>query len=173
MAKKRTMGSLYFNDHPVAVGSEYDSQELDIGNTVPGKEITWVEVNGLLIADRCVCVNISARQLENMGFTKGEPITIGGQRYLCRLLKAGAKPDVPNEWDVALDATAEDDDLWHWGGIFFWGQESVEGEPELRATRGFYSARRWNGDYAVTQSKHVGFRPVLELLGPDALNSDR
>ena len=47
MVKKRTMGSLYFNDASVDVGSVYNGEELTIGNTVLGKEIAWVEVNGL------------------------------------------------------------------------------------------------------------------------------
>ena len=172
MVKKKTMGSLYFNDHPVAVGSKYDGQELSIGNTVPGEEITWVEVNGLLIADRCVCVSISAEQLDSLGFTAGKTITIDGQRYLCRLLKVGAEPDVPNEWDAALDATSEDDDLWHWEGMFFWGQESVEGWTASRAHRGYYSAHHWNGRSASHRGVSVGFRPALEPLDPDNLNSD-
>ena len=80
MVKKKTMGSLYFNDTPAAVGSKYDGQELSIGDTAPGKEISWVEVNGLLIADRCICTYISAEQLDDLGFTKGKPITIDGRR---------------------------------------------------------------------------------------------
>ena len=173
MVKKKTMGSLYFNDHPVAVGSKYDGQELSIGNTVPGEEITWVEVNGLLIADRCVCVSISAEQLDSLGFTAGKTITIDGQRYLCRLLKVGAERDAPNEWDAALDATSDEDDLWHWEEAFFWGQEPIEDFPTRRASRGYFSARRWGHYSASYRCVDLGFRPVLELLGPDTLNSDR
>ena len=173
MAKKRTMGSLYFNDHPVAVGSEYDSQELDIGNTVPGKEITWVEVNGLLIADRCVCVNISAEQLDSLGFTAGKTINIDGHKYMCRLLKVGAERDIPNEWDAALDATSDENDLWHWEDAFFWGQEPDKGSPADHALRGYHSARYWYSPLASHRGVRVGFRPVLEPLGPDTLNSDQ
>ena len=175
MAKKRTMGSLYFDDHPTTVGSRYDGQELTIGDTIPGKEITWVEVNGLLIADRCVCVNISAEQLDDLGFTKGKTITIDGRQYLCRLLKVGAEPNVPNEWDAALDATSEADKMWHWKDAFFWGQEPNEEYPSLRAVRGWVSARLWgwrSGD-ATYRTAHIGFRPALKSLGPDNLNSDR
>ena len=173
MVKKKTMGSLYFNDHPVAVGSKYDGQELSIGNTVPGEEITWVEVNGLLIADRCVCVSISAEQLDSLGFTAGKTITIDGQRYLCRLLKVGAERDVPNEWDAALDATSEDDRLWHWEDAFFWGQEPVEGWAAHRAYRGYFSARYWYYSSASYRFVLLGFRPALEPLRPDNLNSDK
>jgi len=173
MVKKKTMGSLYFNDTPAAVGSKYDGQELSIGDTAPGKEISWVEVNGLLIADRCICTYISAEQLDDLGFTKGKPITIDGRQYLCRLLKVGAEPDVPNEWDAALDATSDEDDLWHWEEAFFWGQEPIEDFPAGRANRGCNSARSWNNYSASLRLVRVGFRPVLEPLGPDTLNSDK
>ena len=173
MVKKKTMGSLYFNDHPVAIGSECEDQVLDIGNTVPGKEITWVEVNGLLIADRCVCVNISAEQLDSLGFTAGKTISIDGHKYMCRLLKVGAEPDVPNEWDAAMYVTSEDDDLWHWKDMYFWGQEPVDGSPATRALRGYFSARNWSNRNATFRFALVGFRPALEPLDPDTLDSDQ
>ncbi len=173
MVKKRIMGSLYFDDHPTTVGSRYDGQELTIGNTVPGKEITWVDVNGLLIADRCVCLRINAEQLDGLRFTAGKTISIDGQRYLCRLLKVGAERDVPNEWDAALDATSEDDKLWHWKDAFFWGQEPVKGWAAIRTLRGDNSARRWRYFSASYRNVLVGFRPALEPLRPDTLNPDK
>ena len=108
-----------------------------------------------------------------MGYTKGKTISIDGQRYLCQLLKVGAEPDVHNEWDAALDATGEDNDLWHWEDAFFWGKESVEEYPSHRAVRGWVSARRWNNRLVFGRSTNVGFRPALEPLGPDTLNSDK
>jgi len=173
MVTKKKMGSLYSNNNPENVGSVYDGHKLSIGNTVPGKEITWVEVNGLLIADRCVCIDINAQELDDLGFTKGKTINIDGHRYLCRLLKVGAEPDVPNEWDAALDATSDENELWHWEHAFFWGQEVVEGSPAYRAFRGYGSARRWNCNTVSYRHVYLGFRPVLEPLGPDTLNSDQ
>ncbi len=158
------MGSMYFNGVPAAVGDKYDGQKLTIGDTVPGKEITWVEVNGLLIADRCICTYISAECLDDLGFTAGRAITIDGQQYLCRLLKVGTEQNVPNEWDAALDATSEDDNLWHWKNFDFWGQEPVEGAPAHRALRGYASARNWYYNWASFRFVTVGFRPVLETL---------
>ena len=79
MVKKKTMGSLYFNDHPVAVGSKYDGQELSIGNTVPGEEITWVEVNGMRPW-------MPPRKM--MTYGTGKECSSGGRS----LLKAGRRP---------------------------------------------------------------------------------
>ena len=173
MVKRRIMGSMYFNGVPAAVGDKYDGQKLTIGDTVPGKEITWVEVNGLLIADRCICTYISAECLDDLGFTAGRAITIDGQQYLCRLLKVGTEQNVPNEWDAALDATSDENDLWHWEDAFFWGQEPDKGSPADHALRGYHSARYWYSPLASHRGVRVGFRPVLEPLGPDTLNSDQ
>ena len=173
MEKKRTMGSLYFDGTPVDVGSEYDGGEMTIGDTVRGKKITWIAVNGLLIADRCVCVNISAEQLDDLGFTKGKTISIDGQQYLCRLLKVGAKPEVPNEWDAALDATSDDNDLWHWEDVFFWGVEVVERPSAYRARRGYLSSRGFGFSSPSYRGVGVGFRPALKPLGTDNLKSEK
>ena len=40
------------------------------------------------------------------------------------------------------------------------------------AVRGYYSARTWSLDSAAFSTPNVGFRPVLEILNPDALGSD-
>ena len=137
------------------------------------KKITWIAVNGLLIADRCVCVNISAEQLDDLGFTKGKTISIDGQQYLCRLLKVGAKPDVPNEWDAALDATSDDNDLWHWEDVFFWGVEVVERPSAYRARRGYLSSRGFGFSSPSYRGVGVGFRPALKPLGTDNLKSEK
>ena len=42
----------------------------------------------------------------------------------------------------------------------------------FRAVRGYYSARHWDIYYATYSLPNVGFRPVLEVLNPDALGSD-
>ncbi len=168
----KKFGSLYFDGQPVDVGSRYDEEVITFGDTVPGKEITWVEVNGLLIADRCVCVNISWLQLSQMGYTFGREVTIDGRKYLCRLLKVGAAPETPNEWDDALDATTEDNAIWHWKNCFFWGQETDKAYTFSRAVRGCSSARYWSNRTASYRRVYVGFRPALVPLPIDTLTSD-
>lgn len=133
----------------------------------PSKEIGWVAVNGLLIADQCLLTNVSWDDLDVQGLVFGKEVTVQGLRFKIRLLKVGSKEDVPNEWDAALDAVGEDDTLWHWDHKFFWGQEPVSGSVSYRAYRGYYSARYW--DYYSSGSRHafVGFRPALEPLPTD------
>ena len=133
----------------------------------PSKEIGWVAVNGLLIADQCLLTNVSWDDLDVQGLVFGKEVTVQGLRFKIRLLKVGSKEDVPNEWDAALDAVGEDDTLWHWDHKFFWGQEPVSGSVSYRAIRGYASARYWRNSNATNSNPLVGFRPALEPLPTD------
>lgn len=172
----KKLGTLYFDRRPVDIGTPYKGQQvLSIGNTVPGKEITMVEVNGQLIADRLLCTKISAIDLEEQGFSFGKEVLIDGRRYLCRLLKVGVRRGAPNEWDAALDATSDDNELWHWKEGFFWGQE---GDVQIqipcgRAVRGCHSARFWDSSSATGRNVGVGFRPTLIPLDDDTSTSGK
>ena len=127
----------------------------------PSKEIGWVAVNGLLIADQCLLTNVSWDDLDVQGLVFGKEVTVQGLRFKIRLLKVGSKEDVPNEWDAALDAVGEDDTLWHWDHKFFWGQEPVSGSVSRRALRGYNSARYWNWSDSSYRNADLGFRPAL------------
>lgn len=133
----------------------------------PSKEIGWVAVNGLLIADQCLLTNVSWDDLDVQGLVFGKEVTVQGLRFKIRLLKVGSKEDVPNEWDAALDAVGEDDTLWHWDHKFFWGQEPVSGSVSHRAIRGYTSARYWNWHDSSSRDASLGFRPALEPLPTD------
>ena len=133
----------------------------------PSKEIGWVAVNGLLIADQCLLTNVSWDDLDVQGLVFGKEVTVQGLRFKIRLLKVGSKEDVPNEWDAALDAVGEDDTLWHWDHKFFWGQEPVSGSVSHRAIRGYTSARHWGWSDSSTRYARLGFRPALEPLPTD------
>ena len=133
----------------------------------PSKEIGWVAVNGLLIADQCLLTNVSWDDLDVQGLVFGKEVTVQGLRFKIRLLKVGSKEDVPNEWDAALDAVGEDDTLWHWDHKFFWGQEPVSGSVSHRAIRGYYSARHYDWRTSSLRGARYGFRPALEPLPTD------
>ena len=174
MAKIEKIGSLYFDGRPQKVGVAYNGEQISFGDAAPGQEISWVRMqSGLLVADRCVCTNISWEDLDKEGFVFGALVTINGETYLCRCLKVGAKEGETNEWDAALDETGEGDDLWHWENKYFWGQETSKHGASTRAVRGYYSARHWiNSGNTATRLAHLGFRPVLEPLlsgGPEVL----
>ncbi len=53
----------------------------------PSKEIGWVAVNGLLIADQCLLTNVSWDDLDVQGLVFGKEVTVQGLRFKIRLLK--------------------------------------------------------------------------------------
>lgn len=168
MANIIKLGSLFLDGRPVETGMQYvPSQTIEVGEMTPSKEIGWVAVNGLLIADQCLLTNVSWDDLDVQGLVFGKEVTVQGLRFKIRLLKVGSKEDVPNEWDAALDAVGEDDTLWHWDHKFFWGQEPVSGSVSYRAYRGYDSARLWLWYASSTRYAYLGFRPALEPLPTD------
>lgn len=168
MANIIKLGSLFLDGRPVETGMQYvPSQTIEVGEMTPSKEIGWVAVNGLLIADQCLLTNVSWDDLDVQGLVFGKEVTVQGLRFKIRLLKVGSKEDVPNEWDAALDAVGEDDTLWHWDHKFFWGQEPVSGSVSHRAIRGYTSARHWGWSDSSARIAVLGFRPALEPLPTD------
>ena len=168
MANIIKLGSLFLDGRPVETGMQYvPSQTIEVGEMTPSKEIGWVAVNGLLIADQCLLTNVSWDDLDVQGLVFGKEVTVQGLRFKIRLLKVGSKEDVPNEWDAALDAVGEDDTLWHWDHKFFWGQEPVSGSVSHRAIRGYTSARHWDWYASSPRPADLGFRPALEPLPTD------
>lgn len=168
MANIIKLGSLFLDGRPVETGMQYvPSQTIEVGEMTPSKEIGWVAVNGLLIADQCLLTNVSWDDLDVQGLVFGKEVTVQGLRFKIRLLKVGSKEDVPNEWDAALDAVGEDDTLWHWDHKFFWGQEPVSGSVSHRAIRGYTSARHWGWSDSSSRLALLGFRPALEPLPTD------
>ena len=153
MANIIKLGSLFLDGRPVKTGRQYvPSQTIEVGEMTPSKEIGWVAVNGLLIADQCLLTNVSWDDLDVQGLVFGKEVTVQGLRFKIRLLKVGSKEDVPNEWDDALDAIGEDDALWHWRGKYFWGQESASESSSCRVRRGYSSARNFNWHSSGTRA---------------------
>ena len=165
MTQTLKFGSLYVNDKPIDPGTEYKpDQAISFGTMTPDKAINWVPVNGLLIADRCLLARISWDDLNDQGLVFGREIQLFGFRFWARLLKVGNCEGVPNEWDSALDVVGENDDLWHWEDMCFWGQETVLTDASSRAYRGYRSARLWSWNKSSYRYATLGYRPALEPL---------
>lgn len=170
----RKFGSIYEAGQAMEPGFICnDPVEFSLGDTVPDRELQWVELNsGLLVADRCVCHDVSWDNLNNLGFIFGKFIRIDGKDYICRSLKVGTRNGLPNEWDDALNECGEADSLWHWNGQFFWGQEKptkVSQREMLRICRGWSAARGSSEHHYARGGESMGFRPVLEPLCSDPL----
>lgn len=168
------LGTMYFDGVPADPGARFNKKDLSIGETIRGWELPWVKDGNRLIADRCVCTNISWHQLDCWSFVYGKLISIEGQPYICRCLRVGNTSEEPNEWLELMDKYGDDDALWHWNCRYSWGQEATwkDGTIELEcSTRGFHSACGWNSFDCRVQLDFIGFRPVLEPLNtelPDA-----
>lgn len=168
MANIVKLGSLLLDGILMRPGSQYQpGQDIEFGN---GDNISWIVVNGLLIADRPLLVNISWTDLEQQDLISGKAVTINGQRFLSRLLKVGIQEGAQNEWDPALDMVGEENRLWHWKRIGFWGQESTS--LPARVFRGYSSPRGWSSRSSGARDACIGFRPTLELLSSDNLVSE-
>ena len=162
------LGSLYLDDKPVTQEAEYcPGRAISFGEAAPDTAISWVPVNGLLIADRCLLTDISWDDLNVQNLVFGKEIKVQGFQFRSRLLKVGNAEGVPNEWDAALDVVGENDDLWHWEDMFFLGQDSTAVDASYRAVRGCNSARYWTWNNVSIRHEIVGFRPALEPLSTD------
>ena len=162
------LGGLYLDDKPVYPGTEYQpGQAISFGATASDSAISWVPVNGMLIADRSLLTNISWDDLDAQDLVFGKEISIQGFRFKIRLLKVGSEKGMPNEWDAALDTVGDSNNLWHWKNICFWGQASYK-DASHRVFRGFNSARDWYHYSSDIRSSRLGFRPALEPLSIDS-----
>ena len=162
-----TFGSILLNETYSKPGAEYQpGQSIGFGQ---GNDLRWIMVNDLLIADQTLLVNISWNDLDQQDFVFGKPVTLNGQQFLCRLLKVGAENGAPNEWDSALDMVDDEDCLWHWDKISFWGQEKLDFSNGVY--RGSYLPRFWNWFDTAVRSPIIGFRPALEPVPSDHLAS--
>jgi len=182
--EKFQFGQLYMGEEAMKIPRNNPRYNGDIPSYVEGKglsirtavddTITWVKPDGinLLIADRVLLNMISWYDLNAVGFVEGKNIIIDEHRYRCRLLQVGTKENEPNEWDAALNATSESNDLWHWNDYFFWGKDVSSKNSSFRACRGYFSSCHWDSDSARWRDVDVGFRPVLEVL-PSARPSDK
>ena len=135
--------------------------------------------HSLFVADYAVTHTISWGGLNDEGLIFGKNYASGGVDYTLRAPSVGSnytgsgnsERGVPqsNEWDTMLNKNSGY--IQNWNGIFSWGQDVSSDNASSRARRGYLSARYW-GHYTATYSLPVlGFRPVLEVLNADKLDS--
>ena len=136
--------------------------------------------HSLFIANYNVTHTVSWDALNTAGLLFGKDYAGGGVDYTLRAPSVGSNSTgsgdsqrgVPqsNEWDTMLNKNSGY--IKNWNGIYSWGQDTTRYNSSYRAVRGYYSARRWDSNYATISSPSLGFRPVLEILNPDTLGSD-
>ena len=136
--------------------------------------------HSLFIADYAVTHTVSWDDLNTAGLIFGKNYASGGVDYTLRAPSVGSgntgsgdsERGTPqsNEWDAVLDKNSGY--IKNWNGIYSWGQDTTRYNSSHRAVRGYSSARFWLYLTATNSGPYVGFRPVLEVLNPDTLDSD-
>ena len=136
--------------------------------------------HSLFIADYNVTNDVSWDTLNTANLIFGKNYASGGVDYTLRAPSVGSgRTDSSepyrgtpqsNEWDRMLDK--DEGYIKNWSKMYSWGQDTSS-VMSLRCTvRGYDSARY--GDHHSSWYNYVGlgFRPVLEVLNPDTLDSD-
>ena len=136
--------------------------------------------HSLFVADYAVTKDVSRDALNTAKLIFGKNYASGGVGYTLRAPSVGSgstgsgesRRVTPqnNEWDKMLDK--DDKYIKNWGKMFSWGQDTWSTSAPRCAVRGYDSARY--GDHHSSWYNYVGlgFRPVLEVLNPDTLDSD-
>lgn len=183
-----TMGTLYLNGFPKDIRNtdmtstdpyipQYRGRTtIAIGDTVPGKAITWIRPNGMNIwvANQTILTHVSADTLAAFGFDEiGTSVCIDGVKYICRLPFVGAKKGDANEWDSCLRNAGGDDDLWHWSGPLFWGAETAVQSGKDKRYVGGGKDRRKTAYVTHANYPGVGFRPILVPKHEDEMPEGR
>ena len=136
--------------------------------------------HSLFVADYAVTHTVSWDDLNTKSLIFGKDYAAGGVGYTLRAPSCGSgftdsgdsERGTPqsNEWDAVLNKNSGY--IQNWNQMYSWGQDAYFGNASDPAVRGYYSARTWSLDSAAFSTPNVGFRPVLEILNPDALGSD-
>ena len=137
--------------------------------------------HSLFIADFAVTNDVSWDALNTAGLIFGKDYAAGGVDYTLRAPSVGSGrtysgesqrgTPLSNEWDKILDK--DSGYIKNWSERSSWGQDTKpDNSFPIRANRGDHTARHWSYDHASDSSPHVSFRPVLEVLNSDTLDSD-
>ena len=135
--------------------------------------------HSLFVADYAVTHTVSWDDLNTAGLIFGKNYASGGVDYTLRAPSVGSnytgsgnsERGVPqsNEWDTMLNK--DSGYIQNWNEMYSWGQDTVFFNASSREIRGYTSARGWSFLNATISYPILGFRPVLEVLNADKLDS--
>lgn len=151
----------------------YNGTDFEIGDTVEGKELTWLKLGNLWVCDRNILMGVSWDTLNAKGYVFGREITIDGHRFKVRCLTGSDGSEdtygdgCDNEWDRFMDEYNEDNDLTHYEDIYTWCKEVDCDYSDCRSGRGYDSARSYSRSSAAYAYAAVAFRPALEILNSE------
>lgn len=123
-----------------------------IGDTCPGKELRWVDADGLLVAQGEVLTQVGVDMLAASGLINERVLTIDGADYQYRLLHViPGEYGEPCEWEVLQQAYPG---VWIFDKdeVGFWGNE------------GAYFNKHGFSDDPQWKECRWGWRPVLKPI---------
>ena len=136
--------------------------------------------HSLFVADYVVTNDVSWNTLNTADLIFGKDYASGGVGYTLRAPSVGSSSTgsgdsqrgtpQSNEWDTMLNKNSGY--IQNWNEMYSRGQDTFSGGASFRADRGYFSARYWRLNSATSSYPYRGFRPVLEVLNPDTLDSD-
>lgn len=165
MAILEKFGTIYVNGIPVPPGTvltKYDSYnppKIQLGDTVPGMEISWILVENRLIADSNILFHVSGDILSASELMMGKDIRIDGDA--CRVRCLLKDENGGSDWDDLLDAS-EDNNIIHWSGTYSLGTSVLS--PRSKQALIWGCTEKDTVEMADSAYQHIGFgwRPVLE-----------
>ena len=147
------------------------------GTTDSSAQYGYTYDHSLFIADDTVTRTISWNALNSRSCIFGTTFQNNGVAYTLRVTSAGSDSEGSNDgtpqsnvWDKILDKN--NGYIKNWSGEYSWGQDTYSSHWSGRVARGCNSARNWVSQAVAYSGSSIGFRPVLEILNPDALGSD-
>ena len=161
--------TLLICDRVILVSVSWD--DLNGQGYVTGKTIT---IDGTKY--KCRLLTGGSNRRNNDWYAGGTPTNNEWDRFITREeVITGLPAPVSSDLDTNLNTTDHNsthNQLWHWVGVYSWGQETWAENASTRAFRGYNSARLWDSNSSGRRGVDVGFRPVLEVLNTDPLISD-
>ena len=164
MILSEKFGSIYIDGKPVAPCTtlpKFDPTnppKIELGNTVPDMEISWIVVDDRLIADSNILRNVSWNLLDKSELTTGKDIQIDNHNYRVRSLEGSSGK---SDWDDLLDKVLGNECLIHWAGAYSLGDDPSS-HSKVAPIWGCKKATTLEfADHAL-QRETYGWRPVLE-----------
>lgn len=182
----KKFGTLFIDNKPyqtsdIVAPTELDGRKMEIGDTVPGFEIEWVENHGIYVPRMPLCSHISYQDLWYMSGKDGLRVSIDHDLYEMRLPTLGypKNPSPDDLWFRAVRADVED--VWQMEGVRIWAEQEPEEDPFHARNVVLFTLDRYDRRYPelrkagskAIRAANIGWRPVLECitLDPEQLAS--
>ena len=153
----RKFGTMYLNGEPAKPGAPYpDNAQVTFGSTVVGYELEWNPLpdgnsHSFILAEPAL-VNISWRQLFNLGFVQGKAFEMDSRMFMVHLPKAHTQK-------LSWATTPVE-------GPRIWGQETFigfqNGKPVQQCPVCGWNSLTWGSAHPAERAMDLVFMPVID-----------